>query len=443
MNKVVDLDLKYVNQFLDKNDITNIYPEGKKAFHTLMSKTGLGNDFLGWLNYALELNDNELDDIISTANYIRKNTKILVVIGIGGSYLGAKAVISALKPYYQAKDELEVIFVGNNLSSTYIKETLDYLEDKDFYINVISKSGTTTEPAIAFRLFKELLIKKYGALFKNHIIATTDKKVGALRKESELNGYKTFVVPDDIGGRYSFISAVGLLPIACSGIDVKELMRGVKDATKLYTSDDTLNNDAIHYACVRNVLYRKGKVIESLVTYEPKIKYLSEWWKQLYGESEGKDGKGLYPASVVYSTDLHSIGQFYQDGTRTMFETIVNVILPDANIVVGHDELDYDGLNYLEGRDVNYVKDMATIGTKLAHVSGGVPNLVINIEKIDAYNFGYLMYFFMIACGISGYILGVNPFNQPGVEAYKKNMFALLGKPGYEELGKELKKQLD
>ena len=440
MSKRLELDLKCVESFLGKNDIENLYPEAKKAFHTLLDKTGAVNDFLGWLDFASKYSQADLDDIVNTANDIRKMAQVLVVIGIGGSYLGAKAVISALKPYYQDKNDLEIIFVGNSLSSTYIKETLDYLKDKDFCINVISKSGTTTEPAIDFRLFKELLIEKYGDDYPRRIVATTDASVGALRKESTNKGYKAFVVPDDIGGRYSFLTPVGLLPIAASGIDIKKLVSGINQAMADYTGDDSLNNDAIRYATTRNVLYRKGKVIEALVTYEPKVKYLSEWWKQLYGESEGKDGKGLYPASVVYSTDLHSIGQFFQEGTRTMFETIVNIKEPDGNVTIMHDEDNLDGLNYLEGKDVNYVKDMATLGTKLAHVSGGVPNIVINIDHLDEENFGYLLYFFMISCGISGYILGINPFNQPGVEAYKKNMFALLGKPGYEELTRELKK---
>ena len=442
MNKL-GLDLKCVYNFVSDSEIKALENEAKAAFHTLIEKTGAGNDFLGWIDFASKYSEAEIEDMISVANDIRNKAKVLVVIGIGGSYLGAKAVISALKPYYQKDSDLEIIFVGNSLSSTYIKETLDYLEDKDFCINVISKSGTTTEPAIAFRLFKELLIKKYGDNYASRIVATTDKARGALRQEANKAGYKTFVVPDDIGGRYSFLTPVGLLPIAASGIDIKKLLKGINLAYNDFSKDDTLNNQAILYAATRNALYRKGKVIEALVTYEPKVKYLSEWWKQLYGESEGKDGKGLYPASVVYSTDLHSIGQFFQEGTRTMFETIVNIVNPDANVTVNHDEANLDGLNYLEGKDVNYVKDMATLGTKLAHVSGGVPNIVISIDKLDEENFGYLLYFFMISCGISGYILGINPFNQPGVEAYKKNMFALLGKPGYEALAKELAKQLD
>lgn len=439
----IDLDFKCVKNFVSDEEVVSLLPTAKKAFHTLLDKTGEGNDFLGWIDFANKYKEEELNDLINTASAIKKMASVLVVIGIGGSYLGAKAVISALKPYYAKKGELEVIFVGNSLSSTYIKETLDYLKDKDFCINVISKSGTTTEPAIAFRLFKELLIKKYGKDYPSRIFSTTDSSRGALKQESNKNGYKTFVVPDDIGGRYSFLTPVGLLPIAASGIDIKKLIKGIKEAYNDYTKCDDLSNQAIEYALYRNVLYNKGKMIEALVTYEPKVKYLSEWWKQLFGESEGKDGKGLFPASVVYSTDLHSIGQFFQDGTRIMFETIVNITNPDSNVSVNHDEANLDGLNYLEGKDVNYVKDMATIGTKLAHVSGGVPNIVINIDKLNEENFGYLLYFFMISCGISGYILGINPFNQPGVEAYKKNMFALLGKPGYEELAKELQKQLD
>ena len=443
MANIIDLDLKCTRAFLTDEEVEALYPEAKKAYHTLLNKTGEGNDFLGWIDFASHYTLDEIDDMIAIANKLKKLAKVLVVIGIGGSYLGAKAVISALRPYYASKDDMEIIFVGNSLSSTYIKETLDYLEDKDFCINVISKSGTTTEPAIAFRLFKELLIKKYGDQFANRIVATTDKVRGALRKESDLNGYKTFIVPDDIGGRYSFLTPVGLLPIAASGIDIKLLLKGINEAYNDYKDDDSINNQALAYALYRNALYRKGKSVEALITYEPKVKYLSEWWKQLFGESEGKDGKGIFPASSVYSTDLHSIGQFFQEGARIMFETIVNINNPEANVKINHDEADYDGLNYLEGKDVNYVKDMATLGTKLAHVNGGVANIVINIDKLDEENFGYLLYFFMLSCGISGYILGVNPFNQPGVEAYKKNMFALLGKPGYEELAKELKKQLD
>ena len=432
-----------LNDRINKKIIDSYKEKVSKINKMIDEKSGPGNDFLGWIDFASKYTKDQIEDMINVANDIRGKAQVLVVIGIGGSYLGAKAVISALKPYYQSKKDLEIIFVGNSLSSTYIKETLDYLEDKDFCINVISKSGTTTEPAIAFRLFKELLIKKYGNDYASRIIATTDAARGALRQEANQAGYKTFVVPDDIGGRYSFLTPVGLLPIAASGIDIKALIKGINEAYRDFANDDTLNNKAVLYAATRNALYRKGKVIEALVTYEPKVKYLSEWWKQLYGESEGKDGKGLYPASVVYSTDLHSIGQFFQEGTRTMFETIVNINNPDKNVTVNHDDVNLDGLNYLEGKDVNYVKDMATLGTKLAHVSGGVPNIVISIDKLDEENFGYLLYFFMISCGISGYILGINPFNQPGVEAYKKNMFALLGKPGYEALAKDLKKQLD
>lgn len=438
----VTLDYKNTLKFLTEEEILKSEETALKARKTLVEGTGEGNDFLGWVNYPNAYDQDEFARIKKAAEKIRKDSEVLVVIGIGGSYLGAKAIIEALSPYFKKEKDLEVIFAGHNLSSTYAAELLAYLENKEFSINVISKSGTTTEPAIAFRLFKELLEKKYGSDAANRIYATTDKARGALRTLATSEGYETFIVPDDVGGRYSWFTAVGLLPVAASGINIDELMQGAKDAFADATTKDYKENSCLQYAAVRNLLYNKNKLIEVLVNFEPKLSYVSEWWKQLYGESEGKDNKGLFPASLTYSTDLHSMGQFIQDGTRTMFETVLNIKNPEQNIILKKAEQDLDGLNYLAGTDADSVAKRAMEGTILAHVDGGVPNLVLNIEKLDAYTMGYLLYFFMFACGVSGYILDVNPFNQPGVEDYKKNMFALLGKPGYEELRKELLKRL-
>ena len=438
----VTLDYKNTLKFLTEEEILKSEETALKARKTLVEGTGEGNDFLGWVNYPNAYDQDEFARIKKAAEKIRKDSEVLVVIGIGGSYLGAKAIIEALSPYFKKEKDLEVIFAGHNLSSTYAAELLAYLENKEFSINVISKSGTTTEPAIAFRLFKELLEKKYGSDAANRIYATTDKARGALRTLATSEGYETFIVPDDVGGRYSWFTAVGLLPVAASGINIDELMQGAKDAFDDATTKDYKENSCLQYAAVRNLLYNKNKLIEVLVNFEPKLSYVSEWWKQLYGESEGKDNKGLFPASLTYSTDLHSMGQFIQDGTRTMFETVLNIKNPEQNIILKKAEQDLDGLNYLAGTDADSVAKRAMEGTILAHVDGGVPNLVLNIEKLDAYTMGYLLYFFMFACGVSGYILDVNPFNQPGVEDYKKNMFALLGKPGYEELRKELLKRL-
>lgn len=438
----VTLDYKNTLKFLTEEEILKSEETALKARKTLVEGTGEGNDFLGWVNYPNAYDQEEFARIKKAAEKIRKDSEVLVVIGIGGSYLGAKAIIEALSPYFKKEKDLEVIFAGHNLSSTYAAELLAYLENKEFSINVISKSGTTTEPAIAFRLFKELLEKKYGNDAANRIYATTDKARGALRTLATSEGYETFIVPDDVGGRYSWFTAVGLLPVAASGINIDELMQGAKDAFADATTKDYKENSCLQYAAVRNLLYNKNKLIEVLVNFEPKLSYVSEWWKQLYGESEGKDNKGLFPASLTYSTDLHSMGQFIQDGTRTMFETVLNIKNPEQNIILKKAEQDLDGLNYLAGTDADSVAKRAMEGTILAHVDGGVPNLVLNIEKLDAYTMGYLLYFFMFACGVSGYILDVNPFNQPGVEDYKKNMFALLGKPGYEELRKELLKRL-
>ena len=438
----VTLDYKNTLKFLTEEEILKSEESALKARKTLVEGTGAGNDFLGWVNYPNTFDQEEFARIKKAAEKIRKDSEVLVVIGIGGSYLGAKAIIEALSPYFKKEKDLEVIFAGHNLSSTYAAELLAYLENKEFSINVISKSGTTTEPAIAFRLFKELLEKKYGSDASSRIYATTDKARGALRTLATSEGYETFIVPDDVGGRYSWFTAVGLLPVAASGINIDDLMQGAKDALVDSTTKEYKENSCLQYAAVRNLLYNKNKLIEVLVNFEPKLSFVSEWWKQLYGESEGKDNKGLFPASLTYSTDLHSMGQFIQDGTRTMFETVLNIKNPEQNIILKKAEQDLDGLNYLAGTDADSVAKRAMEGTILAHVDGGVPNLVLNVEKLDAYTMGYLLYFFMFACGVSGYILDVNPFNQPGVEDYKKNMFALLGKPGYEDLRKELLKRL-
>lgn len=438
----VQIDYKNILKFVSEEEIKAFEKEVLKAKETLLNKTGLGNDFLGWVEYPLNYDKEEFARIKKAAEKIRKDSEVLVVIGIGGSYLGAKAIIEALSPYFKKEKDLEVIFVGNNLSSTYACELLDYVENKEFSINVISKSGTTTEPAIAFRLFKDLLVKKYGKDASSRIYATTDKARGALRTLASSEGYETFIVPDDVGGRYSWFTAVGLLPVAASGIDIDALMKGALDAYVEAKDTPYEKNSALLYAGCRNLLYRKNKLVEILVNFEPKLSFISEWWKQLYGESEGKDQKGIFPASLVYSTDLHSMGQYVQDGKRVLFETVISVNNPEKNLILTKEETDLDGLNYLAGTDFDSVAKRAMQGTVLAHVDGGVPNLVLNIDNLDAYTIGYLLYFFMFACGVSGYVLDVNPFNQPGVEDYKKNMFALLGKPGYEELRKELLKRL-
>ena len=432
---------KNILNFVSEEQIKNNEEKTIEAYNTLVNKTGAGNDFLGWTKYPYEYDKEEFARIKKAADFIKENAEVLVVIGIGGSYLGAKAVIEALKPYFSNKG-VEIVFCGHTLSSTYTKELLDYLKDKSFCINVISKSGTTTEPAVAFRLCKELLEEKYKEEASKRIFATTDKARGALRTLSTLEGYETFVVPDDIGGRYSWFTAVGLLPIACAGIDIDELMNGSRKAYDDFTTLSYNENPALIYASIRNLLYRESKKIEVLVTYEPKLSFISEWWKQLFGESEGKDGVGLFPASLVYSTDLHSMGQYIQEGERIMFETILDIKEPNEDIILKADDANLDGLNYLEGKCLSSVNKMAELGTILAHVDGGVPNVVLEVEKIDEFNIGYLLYFFMFSCGVCCYMQGINPFNQPGVESYKKNMFALLGKPGFEELKKELEKRL-
>ncbi|HQD49955.1 MAG TPA: glucose-6-phosphate isomerase [Defluviitaleaceae bacterium] len=421
----------------------------KDAHNMLHNKTGAGNDFLGWIDLPVNYDKEEFNRVKAAAKRIRENSDVFIVIGIGGSYLGARAVIEALgHSFYNMlpKEKRQgpgIYFVGNNISGTYVQHLLDLIEGKDISVNVISKSGTTTEPGIAFRIFKKYVEEKYGKEeAKKRIFATTDKEKGALRTLANEEGYETFIIPDDVGGRFSVLTPVGLLPIAVAGIDIDKLMEGAKDGREEYQNEDFESNIAYQYAIVRNILYRKGKQIEILANYEPSLHFISEWWKQLYGESEGKDQKGIFPASVDFSTDLHSLGQYVQDGSRILFETVLNVEKPKLDITLEAEETDLDGLNYLAGKTMSFVNNNAFKGTLLAHVDGGVPNLVITIPEINEYYIGKLLYFFEKACGISGYLLGVNPFDQPGVEAYKKNMFALLGKPGYEELRNELQKRI-
>lgn len=440
----LSLNLENAKKFVDDAQYEALKKEIKASGELLLSQKGAGNDFLGWLNLPLDYDKEEFERIIKASEKIKKQAEVLLVIGIGGSYLGAKSAIEMLKKYF-GNEGLEIIFVGNQISGTYVNQLINYVKDKEFAINVISKSGTTTEPAIAFRIFRELIEEKYGKEeARNRIYATTDKARGALKSLATAMGYETFVVPDNVGGRYSVLTAVGLLPIACSGVNIEDMMRGARDAHDLYTKNlDVETNDAMRYALMRNALYRSGKAIEILVNYEPCLTYFSEWWKQLYGESEGKDGKGIYVASASFSTDLHSLGQMIQDGERNIFETVLQVKTPTLEQTIPFDKDNLDGLNFLAGKTMDYVNKKAFLGTLLAHVDGGVPNMVIEIPEISAYAYGYLAYFFEFACGVSAYTLGINPFNQPGVEAYKKNMFALLGKPGYEELAESLKKKLN
>ena len=401
------------------------------AFDTLMGRNGEGNDFLGWIDRPVDYDKDEFERIKKAATRIRENSDVLVSIGIGGSYLGIKAVDVACDSYFNSERKTKIIYAGHQLSGEYLVELLDYLKDKDYSLNVISKSGTTTEPAIAFRVLKEALEEKYGKEeAKNRIFATTDKAKGALKELANAEGYESFIVPDDIGGRFSVISAVGLLPLAVAGINIDEFMAGFADGREKYTNK-SMENDAIKYAAVRNMLHEDGKDIEILLNYEPKLKYVAEWWKQLYGESEGKDGKGLFPASVSNTTDLHSMGQMIQDGVRNIFETVIEVENPSKDLTIKEDEQNLDGLNFLAGKTMSYINKQAMEGTTMAHVEGNVPNIRIKVDKINERNLAELFYFFEIAVGVSGYMLGVNPFNQPGVEAYKKAMFKLLGKPGY------------
>lgn len=411
--------------------IENYEKRALKAFDTLMKRDGEGNDFLGWIDRPVDYDKDEFERIKKASQKIRKNSDALVSIGIGGSYLGIKAVEVACDSYFSSDRKTEIIYAGNQLSGEYLVDLLAYLEDKDYSLNVISKSGTTTEPAIAFRILKEALEEKYGKEeAKSRIFATTDRKKGALKELADAEGYESFVVPDDIGGRFSVISAVGLLPLAVAGIDINEFMAGFADGREKYTVN-SIENDAIKYAAVRNMLHENGKDIEILLSYEPKLSFVAEWWKQLYGESEGKDGKGIFPASVSNTTDLHSMGQMIQDGVRNVFETVIEVENAKKDLTIKEDAKNLDGLNFLAGKTMSYVNKQAMEGTTMAHVEGGVPNIRIKIDEVNERKLAELFYFFEIAVGVSGYMLGVNPFNQPGVEAYKKAMFKLLGKPGF------------
>lgn len=422
-----------------KVDFSNVNLEKKEnyekraleAFDTLMKRDGEGNDFLGWIDRPVDYDKDEFERIKKASQKIRENSDVLVSIGIGGSYLGIKAVEVACDSYFSSDRKTEIIYAGNQLSGEYLVDLLAYLEDKDYSLNVISKSGTTTEPAIAFRILKEALEEKYGKEeAKSRIFATTDRKKGALKELADAEGYESFVVPDDIGGRFSVISAVGLLPLAVAGIDIDEFMAGFADGREKYTVN-SIENDAIKYAAVRNMLHENGKDIEILLSYEPKLSFVAEWWKQLYGESEGKDGKGIFPASVSNTTDLHSMGQMIQDGVRNVFETVIEVENAKKDITIKEDAKNLDGLNFLAGKTMSYINKQAMEGTTMAHVEGGVPNIRIKIDEVNERKLAELFYFFEIAVGVSGYMLGVNPFNQPGVEAYKKAMFKLLGKPGF------------
>ncbi|MBD5081433.1 MAG: glucose-6-phosphate isomerase [Ruminococcaceae bacterium] len=437
---------KYLKAFIGENEYKGIAPAVKAAHEALTQKNGLGNDFLGWLTLPTDYDKAEFERIKKAAEKIKGDSKVLIVIGIGGSYLGARAAIEALKStLYNSlkKDTPEIYFIGNSISPTYLNEVVSLVEGRDFSVNVISKSGTTTEPALAFRVFRELLEQRYGVEgAKGRIYATTDKARGTLKELSDRNGYETFVIPDDVGGRYSVLTAVGLLPIACAGCDIDALMKGAKAAQDCLNDTDIEKNDCYKYAAIRNILYRKGYKAEMLVAYENSFAMMNEWFKQLYGESEGKDGKGIYPTSATFSTDLHSLGQFIQDGSKILFETVVQFEQPQKDFFVKDDPENNDGLNFLSNQNMSVVNRKAFEGTILAHTEGGVPNTVLEVPQLNEYELGYMIYFFEKACAISGYILGVNPFDQPGVESYKKNMFALLGKPGYEDRKAELEAKL-
>ncbi len=437
---------KYATDFIRENDLRGLETQVAAAHELLHNGTGLGNDFIGWVNLPFDYDKEEFARIKKAAEKIKADTDIFIVIGIGGSYLGARAAIEFLKSdNYNAlpKDTPDIYFAGNSISGSALSDLLKICEGKRVSVNIISKSGTTTEPAVAFRVFRKLLEERYGAEeAAKRIYCTTDKARGTLKKLADEKGYECFVIPDNVGGRYSVLTAVGLLPIAVSGADIDAMMKGAADAAKDYAEPDMYKNDCYTYAALRNAFYRRGKSVEMLVSYEPRFTMMAEWFKQLFGESEGKDNKGIFPASAVFSTDLHSLGQFIQDGTRIMFETVVNIGDCGSDIVIEAEEDDGDGLNFLAGKPMSFVNGKAFEGTVLAHTDGGVPNLVISLDKADEENFGRLVYFFEKACGISGYMLGVNPFDQPGVESYKKNMFALLGKPGYESAKAELEARL-
>ena len=447
--KKVSFDYSAAKPFIAEHEIESMKKITEAAKDLLVSKQGAGNDFLGWIDLPVDYDKEEFARIKAAAAKIREDSDVLIVIGIGGSYLGARAANEFLNHSFynnlpkEKRNAPEIYYVGNSISSTYLKDLTDLLEGKDFSVNVISKSGTTTEPAIAFRIFKKMLEDKYGKEgAAKRIYATTDKAKGALKRLSDEEGYETFVVPDDVGGRFSVLTAVGLLPIAATGADIDELMKGAASGRELALNQPFESNDALQYAAIRNILLRKGKTVEITGNFEPSLHYVTEWWKQLYGESEGKDQKGIFPAGVDMTTDLHSMGQFVQDGARIMFETVLHVDESREEVVLQEEPTDLDGLNYLAGKTMDFVNKCAAKGTKLAHTDGSVPNLTVTIPQQNAFYLGELFYFYEFACGVSGYILGVNPFNQPGVESYKKNMFALLGKPGYEEEKAKLEARL-
>lgn len=432
----IKLNTKYLANFVSETELEAIKPQIETAVNTLHAKNGQGSDFLGWLELPTNYDKDEFERIKKASKKIQQNSDILIVIGIGGSYLGARSAIELLKSQNYnnlKKDTPDIYFVGNNISSTYLSEIISICEGKDISVNVISKSGTTTEPALAFRVFKKLVEDKYGEDgAKERIFCTTDKAKGTLKELADTKGYETFVVPDDVGGRYSVLTAVGLLPIAVAGCDLDKIMEGARQAQNDYMADFD-NNDCYKYAALRNILYRKGKSVEMLVSYEPCFVQMAEWYKQLFGESEGKDNKGLLPDAVNFSADLHSMGQYIQDGSKVLFETVVDIKQPKQDLFIDLDENNLDGLNFLANQNMSVVNRKAFEGTVLAHTDGGVPNIILELDAIDEFNYGYMVYFFEKACAVSGYTLAVNPFNQPGVESYKKNMFALLGKPGYED----------
>ena len=449
MSGTIRFDYSKAAPFLGAHEVSYQAGAVRVAHEMLHGQTGPGNDYVGWVDLPMNYDKEEFARIKTAAARIQADSDVLVVIGIGGSYLGARAAIEALRhPFYNQLPKAkrgtpEIYFAGKDISPVYLSSLLELLEGKEVSVNVISKSGTTTEPALAFRIFREYMEKRYGKEgARKRIYATTDKARGALRTLADAEGYETFVIPDDVGGRYSVLTAVGLLPIAVSGADIDQLMLGAADAAKAYNNPDLATNPCYQYAAARNALYRKGKTVELFVNYEPALRYTAEWWKQLYGESEGKDNKGIFPASVEFSTDLHSMGQYVQEGLRMLMETVVTVEKPKTDITIGEEASNLDGLNFLAGQTMDFVNRKAFEGTLLAHTDGGVPNLVVTIPEINEYNYGQLIYFFEKACGVSGYMLGVNPFDQPGVEAYKKNMFALLGKPGFEAQKAELEKRL-
>lgn len=445
----ITFDYSKAAPFIGADEVKFMEAQTAAMKDVLLKRSGQGNDFLGWIDLPVNYDKEEFARIQKAAAKIQSDSDVLLVIGIGGSYLGARAAIEFLRHSFynivskEIRKTPEIYFVGNSISTRYLSHLMDVIGGRDFSVNVISKSGTTTEPAIAFRIFKKKLEEKYGkAEAAKRIYATTDKARGALKGLATEEGYETFVVPDDVGGRFSVLTAVGLLPIAASGADIQKLMEGAASGREAAINTPYEENDAVLYAVVRNILYRKGKNTEVLANYEPSLHYISEWWKQLYGESEGKDQKGIYPSSIDLTTDLHSLGQFIQDGSRIMYETVLCVEECDQEIIIEEEPVDLDGLNYLAGKNIDFVNKNAMNGTMLAHTDGNVPNLMVRIPRQDEFSLGQLFYFFEFACGISGYLQGVNPFNQPGVESYKKNMFALLGKPGYEAEREELLKRL-